>query len=149
METLADQRQGRRGLPQQAGATAAFSLVPLPLPAPGEQLGRLRRAGCGGGERHWLILLWVEVQPLQGQLAQGLSFSISPMKTNRSLYCSAWPLGPLKAGAYLQTSCKSLLSALAPGQKIASDEFRASSQWHNQQAKRNRCLSQCLAEHLP
>lgn len=45
----------------------------------------------------------------QGQLAQGLSFSISPMKTNRPLYGSAWPLGPLKAGAYLQTSCKSLL----------------------------------------
>lgn len=47
METLADQWQGRRGLPRQAGATAAFSLVPLPLPAPGEQLGRLGRAGGG------------------------------------------------------------------------------------------------------
>lgn len=105
METLANQWQGRRGLPWQAGATAAVSLVPFPLPAPGEQLGCL---GSEGGQ-HWQILLWVEVQPLQGQLAHGLSFSISPMKTNWPLYCSAWPLGPLKAGAYLQTSCKSLL----------------------------------------
>lgn len=45
METLADQWQGRRGLPWQAGATAAVSLVPFPLPAPGEQLGHL---GSGG-----------------------------------------------------------------------------------------------------
>lgn len=46
METLADQWQGRRGLPRQAGATAAGLLVPLPLPAPGEQLGLLG----GGGD---------------------------------------------------------------------------------------------------
>lgn len=43
------------------------------------------------------------------QLAQGLSFSISQMETNWPLYCLAWPLGPLWAGAYLQISCKSLV----------------------------------------
>lgn len=103
METLADQWQGRRGLPRQAGATAAVSLVPLPLPAPGEQLGRL-----GGGTTTLANSAVGGGTASQGQLAQGLSFSISPMKTNRPLYGSAWPLGPLKSGAYLQTSCKSL-----------------------------------------
>jgi len=43
------------------------------------------------------------------QLAQGLSFSISQMETNWPLYCLAWPLGPLWAGAHLQISCKSLV----------------------------------------